>query len=587
MENKKGGNIFKLIKKNIVLFVIITFLSIIVSFVNVLFINFEKNISDAIIEKNREVFTRIIWIIFSILFLKIFLEYIKSYLIGKFTEKTLMDLRLKIGEKLNKVKLSYIEKNTTGNLVSIISNDLSLIQNFLGNSLSDILYQPISFILGLILAFIINWKLTLFSFAVIPICFLGALLISKPIEKYTKRQQDAFSDVNTVAQDAFSGITVVKSFNLKEEIFKIFNNELKRTFREGIKSLKFEAFLDSVKGVIQIGPFLLMFLYGGDLVIKGEISIGGIVAFIEIMNIFLNPVNNLPNILNNYQKAKAGLIRIEEILSQEEEDNGYVKEGDKKSTYVIEFQNVCFSYDGNHEILKDINFSIKRGEKIAIVGGSGSGKSTIIKLILGLYKPTKGNIKILGIDIKDWDLASLREKISVANQDIYLFPESVKENIRYGRYSASDEEIKEVTKKMLAYDFIISDLGGFEEEIGERGLKLSGGEKQRISLSRFLLKDNCEICLLDEATSSLDTETELQIQNILEKELKDKTVLISAHRFSSIKFVNRILVIDKGEIVEEGTHEDLLNKRGVYYRLYFKQFENNSIYKLGDFTYEK
>ncbi|MEN2984119.1 MAG: ABC transporter ATP-binding protein [Dictyoglomaceae bacterium] len=586
MKKEQGGDIFKLIKKNIFLFLIISFLSIIVSFINVSLINFEKDISDAILGKNREVFTKIFWIVCSIMVLKIFLEYIKAYLIGKFIEKVLINIRLKIAEKLNKIKLYYIEKNTTGDLVSTISNDLSLIQNFLGN-LGDILYQPVSFILGLILAFTINWKLTLFSFAVIPLCFTGAILISKPVEKYTKRHQDVFGYVNTVFQDALSGIIIVKSFNLKDEISKFFNNELKRAFKEGIKSIKFEALLDPVKGIIQIGPFLLMFLYGGDLVIRGEMTVGGIVAFIEIMNIFLNPVNTFPNILNNYQKAKAGLKRIEDILSQEEEKNGVIKEEDKKCQYAIEFQNVYFSYDRTNEVLKDISFSIKKGEKVAIVGGSGSGKSTIIKLILGLYKPTKGNIKILGVNINDWDLYSLREKISVANQDIYLFPESVKENIRYGKYFATDEEIKEVTLKMLAYDFIVSDLGGFEEEIGERGLKLSGGEKQRIALSRFLLRDNCEIYLLDEATSALDAETEIQIQNILKEELKNKTVLISAHRFSSIKFVDRILVLDKGKIVEEGTHEELLNRKGIYYKLYFKQLENNSLFERKEFTYEK
>ncbi len=581
MRDKDRLTIFKIIKGNFPLFIVISLLSITLAFINTSLIYLEKNIADSILEKNREMFTRVFFLVIGIMFIKIFLEYIKSYSFGKFTEKNLMNLRLKIADKLNKIKLSYIEKNTTGDFVSAISNDLSLIQNFLGSSLNDILYQPVGFVLGLILAFIINWKLTLFSFAVIPLCFLGAILISRPIERFTKRQQDAFGYVNTIFQDTLSGVYIVKSFNLKEEISKIFNYELKKAFREGIKSIKFEALLDPIKGTIQIGPFLLMFLYGGDLVIKGEITFGDIIAFIEIMNVFLNPVNILPNILSNYQKAKAGLKRIEEVLSQGEEENGNVKVEEKNYPYAIEFQEVYFSYDGVNGVLKNVSFSIKEGEKVAIVGGSGSGKSTVIKLILGLYKPTGGNIKILGVNINDWDLSSLRKKISIANQDIYLFPESVKENIRYGRLDATDQEIEGVSIKMLAYDFILSDLGGFDEEIGERGVKLSGGEKQRIALSRFLLRDNAEIYLLDEATSALDTETELQIQNILENVLRDKTVLISAHRFSSIKFVNRILVIEDGEIVEEGTHEELLNKKGAYYKLYFRQLEHNSLFELG------
>lgn len=556
-------------------------LSILVAFMNIYLIYLEKNLTDAILSFEKNIFSKIFTTIVLILIVKIFFEYIKAYFIGKFTEKYMLKLRLRIGEKLTHVRMEFIEKNASGDLLSNLTNDLSLIQNFMGGSIGDILYQPIVFFLGLMLAIHTNWKLTLFSFIVIPFFLFGAIYISKPIEKFTKRQQDALGDINKIAQDSFSGISIIKAFNIKNEVLNLYTKELKKAFRESLNSARFEALLDPVKGVMQISPFLLMFFYGGELVIRGEMSVGGIVAFIELMNIFLAPINILPNVLNSYRKAKGAMVRLEKIFEIEEEKGGNVTCEDNDNTYVVEFENVSFSYEERYEVLKKINFRIKRGEKVAIVGESGSGKSTIVKLILGLYKPTGGNVKILGRDLNDWNLEVLRSKISIANQDIYLFPDSIKENVKYGKYDAIDDEIIDALKKAYAYDFVISHFGGFEEEVGEKGVKLSGGEKQRLSLARCLLKKNAEIFILDEATSALDNETELKIQEILEKELKNKTLILLTHRFSSIKMVDKILVVDKGKIVEEGTHEELLRKKGVYFKLYSKQFEDKLVLNEG------
>lgn len=570
LKLKRG--ILSIVKINIRLLIITLILSIIVSFTNIYLISLEKNFTDAILVKNKDLFIKIFTRILSIIVAKIFLEYSKAYLLGKFSENILRDIRNEIGKKLINVKISYIEKNTTGDYISRLSNDLSLIQGFLSSSLNDLLYHPITFILGIILAISINWKLTLFCFAIIPISIILALIISKPVEKYTKRQQEALSDVNSVAQDAISGITIVKAFNLEKELFNKYRKELVKSFKSGLISARFENLSEPIKIMIQIIPFVLMFFYGGNLVLKGELTLGGIIAFIELMNIFLAPMNVLPNIINSYRKAKSSSERIEELLNQEDEKGGYEKK-EKESDYDIEFEDVYFSYE-EEEIIKGISFKVKRGEKVAIVGESGSGKSTIVKLILGLYKPQKGNIKIFGVDIKDWDLSTLREKISVANQDIYLFPESIKENIRYGNYNAKDEDIISATKKSLAYDFIMDNIG-FEREIRERGSSISGGERQRIAIARALLKKSARLFILDEATSALDTETEHTLQNILKEELKDKTVLIIAHRFSSIKIAERVIVLDNGKIIEEGTHEELFNKKGAYYQLYSKQLIQN------------
>lgn len=558
--------------------VISVLLSILAAFMNIYLIYLEKNLTDAILSYEKKLFSNILTIIVLILISKIFFEYAKAYFIGKFTERYMLNLRLKIGKKLsNTNNIEFIEKKTSGDFISNLTNDLSLIQNFVGGALGDILYQPFVFVLGFLLAIYINWKLTVFSLSVIPFLLFGAVNVSKPVEKITKRQQDVLGDVNKIAQDTFSGINIVKAFNIRNEFINLYMKELKKAFKESLKSAKFEALLDPVKGIMQISPFLLMFFYGGELVIRGEMSVGGIVAFIELMNIFLAPMNVLPNVLNSYRKAKGAMLRLKEIFRIEEEKLGVVKSENKDSLYAVEFEDVSFSYENRSEVLKDVNFKVKRGEKIAIVGESGSGKSTIVKLILGLYKPTNGNIKVLGENLNNWDLEVLRSKISIANQDIYLFPDSIRENIKYGRYDAKDEEIIEVSKKVYAYDFVISHFGSFEEEVGERGAKLSGGERQRLSLARCLLRNNAEIFIFDEATSALDNETELKIQKILEEELKDKTLILLTHRFSSIKMVDRIIVVDRGKIVEEGTHDELLEKKGIYFRLYSKQFEDKLV----------
>jgi len=284
LKLKRG--ILSIVKIDIRLLIITLILSIIVSYTNIYLISLEKNFTDAILVKNKDLLIKIFTRILSIIVAKIFLEYSKAYLLGKFSENILRDIRNEIGKKLINVKISYIEKNTTGDYISRLSNDLSFIQGFLSSSLNDLLYHAITFILGIILAISINCKLTLFCFTIIPISIILALIISKPVEKYTKRQQEALSDVNSVAQDAISGITIVKAFNLEKILFNKYRKELVKSFKSGLISARFETLSEPIKIMIQIIPFVLMFFYGGNLVLKGELTLGGIIAFIELMNIF-------------------------------------------------------------------------------------------------------------------------------------------------------------------------------------------------------------------------------------------------------------------------------------------------------------
>jgi len=571
---KDFSNLFSIVKKNFHLLFLTAFLSIVVSFINVALIRFEKELTDAAVLKSKELFLKIFFGALIVIGTKIPLEYIKAFLLGKFSEKSLADIKNEICKKLIFSPISYIEKNATGDFISRLTSDLSLIQNFISGALNDLLYHPVVFVIGTIYAITLNWQMTLICFAIIPVTIIAAIFISKPVEKYTKRQQDLYGDVNAVSQDAISGIAIVKAFLLERHFYDKFKQSLYNSFLEGLKSAKVEVLLEPVKAVIQIGPILMVFFAGGVMVIKGDLSFGGLIAFVELINIFLAPMNILPNIINSYRKAKAASERINEILEQSSEVSGSVKHEKNNYEYAIEFEDVWFWYDeGSGAVLKGINLKVKKGEKVAIVGSSGSGKSTLTKLILGLYRPQKGNLKVFGISTFDWDINALREKISVVNQDLYLFPGSIGENIKYGRYSANFLEVKDAAKKACIYDFVQNLPNGFESDVSEGAVNLSGGQKQRITIARAILKGS-EIFIFDEATSALDTESEQFIQNTLDEIFKGKTAIIIAHRFSTIKNVDRIIVIDDGKIAEEGTHDELFNKKGIYYQLYSRQFQD-------------
>ncbi|ADQ47163.1 ABC transporter related protein [Caldicellulosiruptor kronotskyensis 2002] len=566
------SEVFKIIKKNFYLLITVALLSIAASLINISLIQIEKSLVDAGVKKDFNLFISILKIALIVISIKIPLEYIKAYVHGKFSEKSLKDLREEISKKLIVSEINLIEKNTTGDFISRLTSDLSIINGFLTQSLNDILYHPVVFVIGIVYGILVSWQMTLFCFAVIPIVILAALYISKPVEKFTKRQQDLVGETNTTVQDVVTGALLIKAFLLEAHIFKTFKSGLEKVFHQGLKIAKISAILETVKGVIQVAPSILLFLFGGYMVIKNKLTFGGLIAFAELMNIFLAPMHILPNVINNYRKTKAAALRINEILLHPNEMSGDLNQSKDDYDYAVEFENVIFSYDRSMKpVLEGVSFKIKKGEKVAIVGPSGSGKSTIVKLLLGLYRAQSGQIKILGNSLEEWNLKNLRDRISVVNQDIFLFPTTIYENILYGKLDAKREEIEEACRIANIHDFIINEAGGYFKEIGERGVNLSGGQKQRITIARAILK-NSDIFILDEATSALDIESENALQSEIEKIVNGKTVIIIAHRFSTIKNVHKIIVIDNGKICEEGTHKELIEKKGVYYNLYSRQF---------------
>lgn len=570
----KFSYVWKIIKKNLPLLVVVAILSITISFINIYLISIEKRLTDVVVDRNLSLFKQILFISFAIILIKIPLEYIKSYLHGKFTERSLVDLRNEVAKKLTFANIKHIEKNSTGDFISRLTSDISIVQMFLSSSLGDILYHPIVFTIGLMYGIMLSWQMTLFSFTVIPVVIIAALFLSKPVERFTKKQQELIGKGNEVTQDALSEIVITKSYLLEGHLFQRFKMYLEKAFDVGLKTARISALLESAKIILHVAPQILLVLFGGYMVIMDRLTFGGLIAFLELMNIFLSPLNVLPNIINGYRKAVAALERINEIFLYPDEKLGEKKEIRESCENVIEFENVTFSYDSERPILEDINLRIKKGEKVAIVGSSGSGKSTIVKLILGLYTPQKGEIKVFGVPIREWDIKALRERLSVVNQDVFLFPENIYENVRYGRLEAEREEIEEACRKAYIHDFIINEAGGYDKKIGERGVNLSGGQRQRIAIARAILK-KADVFIFDEATSSLDTESENLIQSAINEIVKEKTAIIIAHRFSTIKNVDRIIVLNDGKVCEEGSHEELMKKKGIYYELYFRQFGGN------------
>lgn len=565
--------VFKVIRKNLYLLIIVAILSVGAALINILLIQTEKTLVDSTVKRDFKLFAQTLKIALFIISIKIPLEYIKAYLHGKFSENSLKDFREQIGKKLMLSQISLVEKNSSGDFISRLSSDLSIVQLFLTGTLNDVLYHPVVFVVGIVYGVSVSWQMTLFCFAVIPVVVLAAIFLTKPVEKFTRKQQDLMGQVNTVVQDAVSSAVLIKAFLLEDYIFKTFRESMRKWFKAGLKIARISALLEALKGVVQIAPVILLFLFGGYMVIKGKLTFGGLIAFVELMNIFLAPMHVLPNAINNYRKAKAAILRINEVLLHPDEELGKDKDGEKCSEYAIEFEDVVFSYDTSGKaVLDGVSFKIKKGEKVAIVGPSGCGKSTVVKLILGFYKPQSGQIKVFGKSLEKWDLKSLREKISVAGQEVFLFSESIYENIRYGKLDATWEEIEKACKKANIHDFIVKEAGGYYKEIGERGVNLSGGQRQRLAIARAILK-NPDIFIFDEATSALDAESESLVQSELDRIIKDKTAIIVAHRFSTIKNVDRIIVLNNGKLCEQGTHEELMEKRGLYFDLYSKQVE--------------
>jgi ABC-type multidrug transport system fused ATPase/permease subunit len=516
-------------------------------------------------------FFRIVLFMAAIMLIELPATYFKTYGSGRFAEYSMSDIREKTVLQIQGLPVSYLDRHPSADLISRLNNDINLLQQFLQGTLADLIAQPISFVAAVIFLFYVSFELSLVSFTATPLFMALVMLMSKPIEKYTKEQQEALSQVNELSKDMIEGMEEAKAFQIEETLRKKCAKAIEKALGKSLKAVFIQGVITPVNILMQMLPFVLIFAYGGYLVIDGRLSFGELLAFINLSNYVVNPLSQIPGLVTSYRTAAAAAGRILEIWDEpQERSDGKVFDIDTQLP-AISFDNVTFQYDGSQDVIRDLNFEAAHGQATALAGPSGCGKSTVLKLIAGFYNSQSGSIKVLGRKLEDWNLDALREHISWVSQDTYLYPRTIYENIAYGKDGASEQDVIAAAKAAAIHDFIESLPQGYQTIVGERGTKLSGGQKQRISIARAILKD-APILLLDEATSALDTESEHEVQKALEGLMTGRTTLVVAHRLSTIKSASNILVMDNGRIVEQGTHEELMEAGNLYRKLYYKQY---------------
>lgn len=485
------------------------------------------------------------------------------------------DMRSDIFGHYQKLTFAFFDNQKVGHLLSRITSDLFDISELLHHGPEDVLISIIKIVGSFVILMRVDVKLTLTAFAFVPLMVLYAVYYNIKMKKAFSQNRAKIADINSQIEDSLSGIRVVKSFaNEKEELkkFNIGNNNFVRAKRTSYKYMgMYHSGLNALTTLVTVGVLVA----GGSFLTTGEVNVSDLITFLLYINNFTEPVKKLVNSAEMFQNGYTGFERFLEILSiapdiSDKPDAVSVEtlRGD------IEFRDVSFHYEDNQEkVLNHINLDVHAGEYMALVGSSGVGKTTLCSLIPRFYEVSEGAILIDGIDIRDMKLDDLRNNIGIVQQDVYLFAGTIMDNIRYGKPDATDEEVVRAARSANAHEFIMDFPDGYDTDIGQRGVKLSGGQKQRLSIARVFLK-NPPILIFDEATSALDNESEKVVQQSLENLAKDRTTFVIAHRLTTIRNAGRILVLTENGIAEEGTHEELLEKKGVYEALYHMHFQN-------------
>ena len=499
-------------------------------------------------------------------------SFIQAYVMANAATKTTYKLRNTITHKLNRLPVRYFETRNVGDILSIITNDIETLASNLNNTIIQIVTSVMTIIGILIMMLSINVTMTLVVLILVPIMFFIFGTIIGISQKYFTVQQKTLAKVNSEVEESFSGLNVITAFNHQEKSIETFNKENEKLYRASWKAQFLSGIMFPIINFIGNLGYVMVAIVGGILSINGKISVGNIQSFIQYVRNFTNPIGQIAQIINQLQSMSAASERIFEFLDAEEEILVEKEEKMDNSLGLVEFNNISFSYDGKKTVIEDFSSKVSKNKTVAIVGPTGAGKTTIVKLLMRFYDVDNGEIKVNGANIKNIKRKKLRDNFTMVLQDTWLFKGSVMENIRYAKLSATDEEVKEAAKKAHANHFIESLPNSYDFEINEEASNLSNGEKQLITIARAILADK-PILILDEATSSIDTRTEVLVQKAMNKLMENRTTFVIAHRLSTIRNADTILVLKEGNIIEQGTHEELLKKEGFYYDLYNSQFQ--------------
>lgn len=502
-------------------------------------------------------------------------NYIQGWVMSGISQKVTYSLRRDISEKINRMPLRYFDKQTYGEVLSRVTNDVDTVSQTLNQSLAQVVASFTMIIGILIMMFSISWLLTVVSLVLLPLSFTIISVIIKKSQHYFKEQQDSLGDLNGHIEEMYGGHTVMRVFNGQKRSIEKFKSINEKLYKSAWKSQFLSGLMMPIMNFIGNLNYVGVAVIGGWLAVKGRLQIGDIQAFIQYVNQFNQPIAQTATIANVMQSTAAAAERVFEFLEEKEE----IKESENpiildKVKGEVEFDNVVFGYDKDKTIIKNFTAKIKPGQKIAIVGPTGAGKTTIVNLLMRFYDVNQGSIKIDGVDIRELKRADLRKMFGMVLQDTWLFNGSIKENIAYGDPKASNVQITVAAKSAQANHFIHALPEGYDLILNEEADNISQGEKQLLTIARAMLA-NSPMLILDEATSSVDTRTEILIQKAMENLMKDKTSFVIAHRLSTIKNADLILVMKEGNIVEQGKHQDLLNQKGFYEKLYNSQFANS------------